>query len=414
MRMKEKFRICALLLVPFALLAPGALADLPESIQIVVGETYDFGEPVSGAENIVSIEGNVLTGRAQGTGVVTGAEDSCFVVVRDPNAAAYLYGISRLTRHYVGDSFALTGTIYSRYPIYEVTVRVGDEILVTESVNSQYRYSLSNIDAKVMFGLLTAGEKRFTIDVNTAIGSVNVWDVTFEVVEHAWTQLTKEQVSDSDALDSFFGDDSYLFSYEMTDDGFLVNPDWTAQNIVELQYFYGVTFPVHQRALERFEAALSAIRSSIVSITYQNGETRSCPLMDLVMYNLGDGAYNPRFTSGGQYVSSHSFGTAIDINSALPVNRMSEANRQAIADAMARLTYAGDGFTGETRIYNFDYAGAPPATGAVPDELKNCLLYEIAFQPAGFYWGYYFSDPCDPMHFTLTEIPENPGMDIVP
>ena len=401
------------------LAAPAALAELPDSIQIVVGETYDFGVPVSGAEDIASISGTALTGVAQGTGNVTSGEDLCFVVVRDPNAIAYLYGISRLTTHYQGDSFALTGSIYSRYPIYEVTVRVsdaaGDEIFVTQEVNSQYRYPLSNIDAQVAFGLLTPGEKRMTIDINTAMGRVNVWDVSFQVVEHAWINLTKEQVEDAAALDAFFGDESYLFPYEAVEGELLVNPAWVEENIVDLSYLYGVTFPVHRRALSHFEAAMSAIRGSIVSITYANGETRSCPLVDLVMYNLGDGAYNPRFTSGGQNVSAHSFGTAIDVNSALPVNRMSEENRQIIAGAMSRLTYTGEGFRGESRIYNFDYAGEPPANGAaVPDELKNCLLYEIAFEPAGFYWGYYFSDPCDPMHFTLTEIPQNPSVNLIP
>ena len=186
-----------------------------------------------------------------------------------------------------------------------------------------------------MFGLLTPGEKRFTIDINTAMGSVNVWDVTFQVVEHAWTNLTKEQVEDAAALDAFFGNESYLFPYEWIDGELNVNPAWVEENIVDFSYLYGVTFPVHRQALPNFEAAMSAIRGSIVSITYQTGETRSCPLMDLVMYNLGDGAYNPRFTAGGEFVSSHSFGTAIDINSALPVNRMSEENRQTIADAMA-------------------------------------------------------------------------------
>lgn len=68
------------------LAAPGALAELPDSIQIVVGETYDFGEAISGAEGIASISGTALTGTAQGTGNVTSADDSCFVVVRDPNA----------------------------------------------------------------------------------------------------------------------------------------------------------------------------------------------------------------------------------------------------------------------------------------------------------------------------------------
>lgn len=408
-----------LAILALLLAAPGALAELPDSIQIVVGETYDFGEAISGAEGIASISGTALTGTAQGTGNVTSTDDSCFVVVRDPNAIAYLYGISRLTTHYQGDSFALTGTIYSRYPIYEITVRVGDaagdEILVSQTVNSEYRYPLANIDSQVMFGLLTPGEKRFTIDINTAMGSVNVWDVTFQVVEHAWTNLTKEQVEDAAALDAFFGNESYLFPYEWIDGELNVNPAWVEENIVDFSYLYGVTFPVHHQALPNFEAAMSAIRGSIVSITYQTGETRSCPLMDLVMYNLGDGAYNPRFTAGGEFVSSHSFGTAIDINSALPVNRMSEENRQTIADAMARLSYAGEGFTGETRIYNFDYAGEPPANGAaVPDALKNCLLYEIAFEPAGFYWGYYFSEPCDPMHFTLTEIPQNPSVNLIP
>ena len=92
------------------LAAPGALAELPDSIQIVVGETYDFGEAISGAEGIASISGTALTGTAQGIGNVTSADDSCFVVVRDPNAIAYLYGISRL-EIFIGDA-VLVGNIF--------------------------------------------------------------------------------------------------------------------------------------------------------------------------------------------------------------------------------------------------------------------------------------------------------------
>lgn len=127
--------------------------------------------------------------------------------------------------------------------------RPGDEILVSQTVNSEYRYPLANIDSQVMFGLLTPGEKRFTIDINTAMGSVNVWDVTFQVVEHAWTNLTKEQVEDAAALDAFFGNESYLFPYEWIDGELNVNPAWVEENIVDFSYLYGVTFPVHRQAL---------------------------------------------------------------------------------------------------------------------------------------------------------------------
>ena len=51
-----------LAILALLLAAPGALAELPDSIQIVVGETYDFGEAISGAEGIASI-----SGRAQET-----------------------------------------------------------------------------------------------------------------------------------------------------------------------------------------------------------------------------------------------------------------------------------------------------------------------------------------------------------
>jgi len=393
-------------------IVPSAMA-LPESIQIVIGETYDFGEEVTGGGEIVSLEGSVLTGKKQGTGVVESGDEKCFVVVRDQNARVFLYGISRLMTLYAGESFALTGTIYSRDPIHTVTVKVGDEIFVTEPADGAFRYSMSKIDAKVKFGSLTPGIKRMTIDVETDAGVTNVWDVTFVVKERIWQRAENSMIYEPEPVAAFFGDDSYLFDYTMEDGNIIVDPEWVRENIVSLHFFYGMSYSVNKKALPNFEVALGTILNSQVEMQYADGEVRRCDLADLVMCAMGDGTYNARFTSGGENLSSHSFGTAIDINSALPVNRMKEENRAIIADAMAKLTYLGDGFIGNTALYRFSYDGKAPETGAVPDELKNCLLYEIAFAPAGFNWGYYFSEPCDPMHFTLTEIPANERVVIV-
>ena len=112
-----------------------------------------------------------------------------------------------------------------------------------------------------------------------------------------------------------------------------------------------------------------------------------------------------RFVSSRKYVSHHSLGTVVDLNTNLSVNSQRNKNKYLIYDAVANhLTYNGIQ-TGEdgVRYYDFTYDGSyRGAPEDMPPAIVNYLLYELAFYRAGFRWGFYF-DTADPMHYTLTE-----------
>lgn len=131
-----------------------------------------------------------------------------------------------------------------------------------------------------------------------------------------------------------------------------VDPNWVAQNIVT------ITLPglnqkvqVHRLAADNFIAAFTYIKNGTATV---NG--RQVSLLSLI--NTMDGTYVTRHVNWdpSRGLSNHSWGTAIDIN-------------------------ADD---------HFNYVDSP----ADP----NMILWEKAFQPAGFSWGNRYSDS---MHYEL-------------
>lgn len=133
-----------------------------------------------------------------------------------------------------------------------------------------------------------------------------------------------------------------------------VDPNWVAQNIIT------ITLPglnrkvqVHKLAAEHFITAFTYIKNGTATI---NG--RQVSLLSLI--NTMDGTYVTRHVNWdpSRGLSNHSWGTAIDIN-------------------------ADD---------HFNYVDS--------ENDPNMILWEKAFQPAGFSWGNRYSDS---MHYELIE-----------
>ncbi len=146
------------------------------------------------------------------------------------------------------------------------------------------------------------------------------------------------------------------FRYRDTGGGRIeVDPQWVAENIVT------ITLPglnrqvqVHKNAADKFILAFTYIKNGTATI---NG--RQVALLSLI--STMDGTYVTRHVmwDSSRGLSNHSWGTAIDIN------------------ADDHLRYVDP--------------------GSEPSD-PNLILWQKAFQPAGFSWGNSFSDS---MHFEL-------------
>lgn len=134
-----------------------------------------------------------------------------------------------------------------------------------------------------------------------------------------------------------------------------IDPHWVAENIVTVR-LPGVnrTVQVHKAAKDKFIKAFTLIANGTATI---NG--KQVPLLSLV--KSFDGTWVPRHVNwdAGRGLSNHSWGAAVDINAS---------------------NY-------------FRYVN--PRTE--PND-PNLILWQKAFQPAGFKWGNSYSDS---MHFEL-------------
>ena len=135
----------------------------------------------------------------------------------------------------------------------------------------------------------------------------------------------------------------------------------------------------------------------------KNLDTGAVRLADIMTFN---GLMVQRYVTSLEYISHHSFGTAIDVNAKSPSCRNVLANRDTIyREVTGNLTYNGIKTVGGKRCYDFTYTGhAASGPKNVPEPLLNYLLYELAFFRAGFSWGLYYPHTCDGMHFSLSEL----------
>jgi hypothetical protein len=151
--------------------------------------------------------------------------------------------------------------------------------------------------------------------------------------------------------------------------------------------------------------------SSSLFSTYTIDQLDTKQLSDLIARHGGDGVLNRRFQTGNKYISLHSFGVDIDINTGYSVNGQNSQNWAKINREVAKLsdgtlTVGADGKVTYTFIYNVDDVQIPFIVPEIPKDIPqgliNFFLHHLAFKKYGFTWGAYFSNT-DAMHFSLVE-----------
>lgn len=230
----------------------------------------------------------------------------------------------------------------------------------------------------------------------------------FSVNNDAWLRLQPNNLRNNytTAL-AFFGDpERFMFRYKLKSGTTSIDVDsqWLKTYQAEANCLNGKKWTVHVDAVPYFEQACRYIESTYIHITGPNFDTGALPLSAVVAKM--DGTMVRRFVGGGEFLSHHSFGTAVDINAHYTSHKNRLENREIIYNEVTRnLTYNGIVTVGGKQCYDFTYTGsARREVRNVPEPLMNYLLYELAFYRAGFSWGVYYPHTSDAMHFTLTEL----------
>jgi len=330
--------------------------------------------------------------------------------------------------------FNILGSIYTDSPLVSVTASFeslgeakGETQTVTFDPASNVRgyslgsdeYTLEEDSLDNLFDIsgLSAGRYRFTLSAAT-VGQpdpVTLYSVECAIVSTDRLLLTQNKFDCNyfEALKFFGGDtDKFIFHYSIKDSRSIATEnDWRETYIVESSLGR-----VHADAVANFELANYYLNNTYICVTLVSPKTgkvtngRVILLEKLISKYC---TYVPRFQSNLQYVSHHTFGTAIDVNDDLYPNKNIITNHELIGDDVKNhLVYNGIMTTEDgIQYYDFTYNGSYPAKfSRVPKTIVNYLLYELAFYRAGFQWGYYYETACDAMHFTLTEMDINRHM----
>ena len=326
----------------------------------------------------------------------------------------------------------LHGTVYSDSPILSVTASMtsleNPKHHETKSVQFSsdrkiYAYSLSSktlseggISLDQLFDptRLPAGDYKLVLSVATELQPTDYdfYSKNVKIVPVRKHTLHQNQFDDnySTALRYTEGNsEELLFSFLPGDDRNILPENSWSRKFIHGKSGFG---KVATRAAEAFNNAFDFLNQTWFRVdlvqTMKNGEVqiregKTLKLKTLVSKSY---AYVPRFQSGGSYISHHSFGTAIDINDNLTVNRNQIWNHEVIGeDVQNHLTYQGIRISEKgIPYYSFIYDGTcTDMLKRVPHTIVNYLLYELAFYRAGFSWGFYYETACDAMHFMLTE-----------
>jgi hypothetical protein len=203
--------------------------------------------------------------------------------------------------------------------------------------------------------------------------------------------------------------------YDVADTGIELLNEWERDHLIKDFEFPGMDITINKGAVKQFEAASRLLTGTSVKLVYKDGSVSSFMLGDLVDTAY---CYNSRYiypttaSAGGALLpdkwrwslSLHSWGVCVDINARVQVNGQRGINFYAIKDGAVRLRRL-PGVDSDGAVV-LAYDGYPRKGSLVPDDVLNYILYELAFKPAGFYWGAYFgNNRTDPMHFTLIEAP---------
>lgn len=331
-------------------------------------------------------------------------------------------------RHARGEPFPIAGTVRANRPVTAVTITVtcaynndGPLYPYQHTVHMQpgsvsRTYALGSADTIegvslsdcIRFDEFQNGVHTLKLVASCeGFRSVELLRVRFYVFGDEWEVLEPSDFNDSyrEAL-AFFGDTAhFLYRYQWVNGRYtLADPDWEETYITSIDGLpAGETWRVHTDAAPYFEQALAYLRGAHVRVHGTNGDSGVLCLADLVAtYN---GCYVSRFTSSLKTISHHGFGTAIDLNAAMPPNLNEPENHAVIRDDVQNhLQYNGILTENGVSYYDYTYDGAYPDTHlCVPQTVVNYLLYELAFYRAGFRWAHYYRSTSDAMHFTLSE-----------
>ena len=230
----------------------------------------------------------------------------------------------------------------------------------------------------------------------------------FRVTDDAWIQLHPNDLRGNytTALAFFGSPERFLFRYKLRENSIRidVDPHWLRQYRTKVTWLKGVEKYCHVDAKPYFKQARRYLEKTYIHISGPDFDTGALRLSALE--GTLNGTMVCRFMSSGQYLSHHSFGTAIDINAFFDSHTNKLENREIIyREVTENLTYNGIVTVKGKQCYDFTYTGsAPREVKNVPEPLMNYLMYELAFYRAGFSWGAYYPHTCDAMHFTLTEL----------
>lgn len=236
---------------------------------------------------------------------------------------------------------------------------------------------------------------------------VELLRVTYNVTAEPWLQLRQDNFSDNYSyVVDFFGNDTskYIFKYKWRSGSrkIILDPQWRDKNLIEDEWGR-----IHKDAVPYFNKARFYLKSTYFRVhgTDLRGKNRDSGVLllnDLVFKNSG--TCIARFTQSQKYVSHHSLGTVVDLNTNLSVNSQWIRNKPIIYDAVKNhLIYNGIKKSNDIIYHDFSFNGDyKNSIKEIPPSCVNYLLYELAFYRAGFKWGFYF-DTSDAMHFTLTE-----------
>ena len=290
----------------------------------------------------------------------------------------------------------------------DITFKASHNVTEYQLLDNTFSSSVSCLSEKLKFGSLPVGSYRLVLQAEDSVGNmVTLVDRPFKVINEQWLTLMPNNLRGNYTIAlAFFGSpEKFMFRYKLQEASthITVDPEWRKAYDGEAIGVNGKKWRCHIDAVPYFEKACRYLESTYIHISGKKLDTGAVGLADLVTFN---GTVVRRFTNNKNFVSHHSFGTAVDINAYYTSNRDVLENRKKIYNEVTKnLTYNGIVEIGGKQCYDFTYTGTAKAgLCKVPEPLMNYLLYEFGFYRAGFSWGVYYPHTSDAMHFTLTEL----------
>ena len=322
--------------------------------------------------------------------------------------------------------FWIDGTVRAASSITEVLVQIMDDhgnvrceadkqfpvednVLTYQLLDLTFSSEIDCISEDLRFQDLPVGAYNLRIYAAVDGGdALLLSESQFRITDEYWIQLQPNSLRGnySTALAFFGSPERFLFRYRYKKNSpiITVDSDWVNQYVAQATCLNGKKWTVHVDAVPYFEQACRYLESTYVHVSSDKYDSGPFCLADLVLKM--DGTMIRRFTNSKEFISHHSFGTAIDINAHYPSQRDKIANRDQIyQEVHDNLIYNGIVEVNGKQCYDFTYLGnARRLIHDVPEPIINYLLYELAFYRAGFSWGAYYPHTCDAMHFSLSEL----------